>query len=664
MFRSIWQSGRRLVRRQRPAAPLVSPARDLRLLRRIHGQSWPRLKQIGHVPKLLSPRERQVVRWCLLAALVGVLWLAGAAIGRYRVQVPAVGGAYTEAVVGSPQLVNPIFAPVNDVDRDLTRLIFSGLMRYDERQALIPDLAVGYEVSEDKKTYTFQLRADVVWHDGAPFTAADVVFTIQTIQNHLVNSPLLVSFQGVEVAALDEHQVRFVLPEPFAPFLSSLTTGILPEHVWFDVPPERVRFHRQNIQPVGTGPFMFKKLTKDETGYIHTYELSRFDRFYRTPAYLASVTFRFFSEFDGPNGAIQALRGQRVEGLNFVPHDLREKAERKHLTLHTLQLPQYTALFFNQEQQPALKQSVLRSALTQALDKERLLREALQDDGQIIHSPILPGFPGYAAEAEKISYNVAAANELLDKSWKRLTAEEYRRQREAELIKERAAVTSTAPASGETAGATDVTTTLETIMQAITAELNQSINPTQTFYRQDKEGRVLSLRLVTANTQEYQQAARLIAGFWQEIGVKTDLSLVDPKDISRTVLKGRQYDVLLYGMILGSDPDQFPFWHSTQVDFPGLNLARYINRNADALLEKMRGTAADKELAELAQKFQELISKDQPAIFLYTPTYTYATSDKVKGIDVVRIFHPSDRFAQVTAWYVETKGNWKLETGN
>ena len=605
-----------------------------------------------------------LIRLCLVIAAIGVGWFATAAFLRYREQVPAVGGTYTEAVVGSPQLVNPLFAPVNDADRDLTRLIFSGLMRYDEGQQLVTDLALRYELGADKKTYTFDLRPDAVWHDGSPFTAADVVFTIQTIQNQLVGSPLLVSFQGVEVKAVNEGRVQFILQEPFAPFLSSLTVGILPEHVWFDVPPERVRFHRQNIQPVGTGPFMFKKLTKDETGYIHTYELLRFDRFYGNAPYLAELNFRFFSEFDGSDGAIQALRGQRVDGLSFVPHDLREKVERKHINLHTLQLPQYTALFFNQERAPLLKQGAVRQALALALDKDRLLRESLKNEGQIIHSPILPGFPGYTGEVGKITYDVGAANEKLDQSFPRITSAEYRRQREAELIKERTRtnVSSTEGAPTATAATTTstTTTTLATVMQAVTDQLNEEINEAQTFYRRDKEGRVLELRFVTAATQEYQQAARLIAGFWQEIGVKTKVELVDAKDISRAVLKDRNYDVLLYGMILGSDPDQFPFWHSTQIDFPGLNLARYVNRSADALLEKMRGSANEGELAALSVKFQELVLKDQPVIFLYSPTYTYATSDKVKGIDVVRIFHPSDRFANAAAWYVETKGKWKF----
>ncbi len=112
-------------------------------------------------------------------------------------------------------------------------------------------------------------------------------------------------------------------------------------------------------------------------------------------------------------------------------------------------------------------------------------------------------------------------------------------------------------------------------------------------------------------------------------------------------------------MILGSDPDQFPFWHSSQIDFPGLNLSRYVNRNVDALLEKAREIDNEDEKAELYKKFQDIIINERPAVFLYIPTYTYATTDDVKGIDVVRIFTPADRFANVAEWYMETKREWK-----
>ncbi len=191
------------------------------------------------------------------------------------------------------------------------------------------------------------------------------------------------------------------------------------------------------------------------------------------------------------------------------------------------------------------------------------------------------------------------------------------------------------------------------------AELDTTLNNAQTFYRKDGSGKMISLRLVTADTPEYRQAASLIAGFWQDLGIQTTIDFVAIKDFSRQVLKERNYDVVLYGVIVGSDPDQYPFWHSSQKDYPGLNLSLYVNRTLDDVLQKARETDDEAKLAELYGTFQDTIIKDIPAVFLYTPIYRYATSDHIQGVTVQRIFHPSDRFAGVRSWYIKTVGDWQ-----
>ena len=663
-MRALFQRLLSSLRRRRQPRPLVSHHQDLHLVRRVHGKRLPKWKQVTHLKKILSPREYQVIRWSSLLLLIGLVWFGVDLVGRYRVHVAAVGGRHVEAIVGSPELINPLYASVNDVDRDLTRLIFSGLMRYDHRQRVVPDLAASYTVSEDKKVYTFELKKDVTWHDGEPFTARDVVYSIETIQNPLANSPLALSFQGVGVEAIDDYTVQFTLAEPFAPFLSTLTVGMLPEHLLFDISAERLHLHKFNLQPVGTGPFMFKKLAKDETGFIYRYELGRFEQFYRTPAYIEEFIFQFYEGDDAYTRGIQALREQKVDSIHFVPKDLREKAERKHITLHTLQLPQYTALFFNQDANAALKDKDVRTALTQALRKDRILREAIDGEGQIIHSPVLPGFPGYDADIETVAYAARAANEALDKTWKRVSFEDYKETRREALTEEvvrrfEAIVSSTDAIATSTADT--VSSTQALIETEVDRVLEEELQEAQTFYRKDDDGNVLALSIVTADTLEYRQASQVIAGFWQDIGVKVSIQYISPKDVPREVLKNRSYDVLLYGMIIGSDPDQYPFWHSSQADFPGLNLARYVNRNADTLLVQARETDEEEAQTEAYKKFQELILAERPAVFLYMPTYTYATTDKLQGFSTTRIFHPADRFADVTNWYVKTKGQWKQQ---
>lgn len=668
---------RQLFTRRQPK-PLVSTRHDVTLLRRVHNRRIPGRQQWKHMRKVLSPKEWRLLKASSVVLLIGLLWAGWTVLEKYRVIVPEVGGRYIEAVIGSPERVNPLFASVNEVDQDIARLIYSGLMRYDEQQRLVPDLAASYQISEDKKTYTFSLRTDVVWHDGEPFSAKDVAFTIEKIQDVASNSPLRVSFEGVRVQTPDDHTVVFTLTEPFNPFLSTLTVGIIPEHIWFDIEPERFGLAKQNLQPIGTGPFLFKKLAKDDTGFIYSYELKRFDRYYRQPAYLEEFIFRFFSEYDGPTGAITALREQKVDGLSFVPYALRDKVTRKHIALHTLRLPQYTALFFNQEHKAVLKAAEVRTALSRAVDKERIVDQILKGEAETIESPVLAGFPGYDEHIAKSVYSIDEANTLLDKTWPRISAEEYRKIRHDELLKTHAPATSTpisvsAPSTTATSSATSTEVTPEEVVPQLSAssteeqverdierQLQEELPEAQTFYRKNKAGEILSLTIVTADTQEYRQVSQTIVGLWQQIGVKTDVRYVSARDISRDILKNRNYDILLYGLIVGNNPDQYPFWHSSQVNYPGLNIARYSNKTVDDILKKTREETDEEKLGALYKQLQEAILKDNPAIFLYTPTYTYATTNRIKGIETERIFSSSDRFAGVAKWYVDTQVEWKL----
>lgn len=652
--------------------PLITHTYDMAVVRRVRQTSIPNTKQFKYIKKILSPQEKRVIRVAAWLCLVGIFWLGYSVRAVYRQEVPTVGGTYVEAVVGEPKLINPLFASVNDVDMDISRLVFSGLMQYSEEQQLVPDLAATYSLSDDKKTYRFNLREDVVWHDGQPFTARDVAFTFELIQDPAVASPLLVGFQGVTITVIDDYTIEFLLAEPFQPFLSSLTVGILPEHIWEDVTPDRLRLAQDNLRPVGTGPFVFHKLAKDDSGFIFRYELQRFESYYETPPYIEFFIFQFFGEYETDLGAIQALRQKKVDGLHFVPAQLKDMVERKHITIHTLQLPQYTALFFNQKKQPLLEKVDVRKALAYALDKERILRESVKGEGKVIYSPILAGFPGYRDTIEKTPYSPEQSNTLLDPIFPRVSGEDYRSELKKGIVErlkteyiaaktlEAATPSSTVDTTSTPAIVIDISSSTENSFSALAdTELDNTLNSAQTFYRKDANGKIISLRLVTADTAEYRQAASMIAGFWQDLGIQTTIDFVAIKDFSRQVLKERNYDVVLYGVIVGSDPDQYPFWHSSQKDYPGLNLSLYVNRSLDEVLQKARETDDEATLAELYGTFQDTIIKDIPAVFLYTPIYRYATSDHIQGVMVERIFHPADRFAGVRSWYIKTVGDWQ-----
>ena len=660
------------VGRSKGVSPLVSHDHDVQLIRSLRGKRIPSARQWARLPGLLTLREKRLFGVAGIVLLGSLVWFGYDMLSAQLMTVPAVGGRYIEAVIGAPQQINPLFAPTNDTDVDISRLVYSGLMRHNTEHGLVPDLATQPpEKSEDGLVYTFHLRENATWHDGEPFTADDVVFTIEALQNPAINSPLLVSFQGVLVEKVDDYTVRFTLPEAFPAFLSSLTVGILPEHLWFDTPIDQMRLSQKNIQPIGTGPYKFSKLVKDESGRIVRYELTRFEEWYRQAPYIEEFVFAFYSAYAGPGGAIQDLREKKVDGLHFVPYDLRSQIARKNIVLKTLQLPQYTALMYNQTHNPVLEALDLRKALTCSIDKERILRETLDNEGEIIHSPVLPEFPGYDRERKTERCDTAAANETLDAVYDRLSVDDYRAQLLEEEIgryKESLDVASSTAEEGEggiTADTSDEEVVVpEDILVQINEALDTRIDPAQPFYRVDDDGDIVSLMLVTSDTTEYSHAVHLIAGMWQELGITTKITLVPPKDIPKQVLKERNYDVLLYGMIVGEDPDQYPFWHSSQIDFPGLNLSAYVNRSVDTVLEEARETSDPEQESAKYKEFQDLLLADVPAVFLYMPTYTYALHNDILGFRVVRISHPADRFNGIESWYMKTKKVWNTHAGS
>ena len=149
----------------------------------------------------------------------------------FIVEVPSSGGIYKEGIVGTPRFINPVLS-ISDADRDLTSLVYSGLMRQHTDDTLIPDLAETVEISEDGLSYFFKIRDDAVFHDGEPVTSEDIIFTILTTQNPIIKSPKRANWDGITIEKIDDKNLTFHLQQPYAPFLNNTTLGILPKHIW------------------------------------------------------------------------------------------------------------------------------------------------------------------------------------------------------------------------------------------------------------------------------------------------------------------------------------------------------------------------------------------------------------------------------------------------
>lgn len=615
IFGRLYANGRRLFRWLRnPGAQHEEYSHFIDVNRRKRGRRLlPDFRQLRYVGRLLSAAEKRMVR---IAGVVIAVALAAFLVLTYAVvweEAPVRGGEYREALVGKPKFLNPVLAPANDVDLDIARLVYSGLMRFDPQDFLVPDLAASFDVSPDQKVYTFRLRQGVVWHDGEQFDADDVVFTVRVMQDPLVKSPLRLSLAGVKVEKVDEFTVRFTLPEPFAPFLSLLQFGILPEHRWFDIPPDQFALADINLtEPIGTGPYRVMSLVKDKRGGIRSYTLTAVEGHFR-PAYLSSVVFKFYPSFEE---AFDALNSGAVDGMSFLPPELRESiANKGSFTIYPLSLPQYTAIFYNQKRAAFLRDIRVRKALALAIDRERIVADILEGEGRVIDLPLLPGFPGHDPELGDVAFDAVKADALLaEAGWKRVDADTYR-----------TAHPDLAPD--------------EKILES---------------YRK-KGQEFLSIMLTTVDQPTNSRIAEAVQQAWEKLGVATRIELVSREQIAKATIDPRQYEALLYGEIVGIDPDPFPFWHSSQSEAPGLNLAAFENKHADKLLEEARATAKPDERAKKYVEFQKILAREVPAAFLFQPAYTYVVDRRIKGITIDRITQPSDRFARITEWYTKTK---------
>ncbi|MEK7625654.1 MAG: ABC transporter substrate-binding protein [Patescibacteria group bacterium] len=496
--------------------PRASSNFDYQLVKKTQSNAIPTLAQTKYLFHFLSKREKLIFSICLSVAAVCTLALIGLFLSDQLVLVPKAGGEYSEALIGQPKYLNPIYASASDVDADISSLIYSGLFRYDSAGNLATDLAESFTVSTDTKSYDIKLRQNIRFGDGETLTANDVMYTIDLIQNPKAASPLLPSFQGVSLERINDYEVRFTLKAAFAPFLSALTVGILPEHLWNNSSPESLQLSKNNLQPIGTGPWQFSRLVKDSTGRIDSLTLTPNNEYYGDKPWFRTIRFKFFDEY---GGALEALRSQSIDGLSFLPRMDNPRLNNKFINFYKLQLPEYTALFFNSAYQPTLKNDDTRLALAKTINKNLLVKNALNDQGSPVDTPFLSGSLGDNKGMKQIETNIDEANTLLDKNWTRIPPEEYFNLRRDAMRKDLQKTTSSTISDNDDA----------LIGNAIRAEMD----PAQLFYRKDKSGNILQLTITTADTEEYSQVAEQIASRWELVGIKTSVEKVAAGRLAR-----------------------------------------------------------------------------------------------------------------------------------
>lgn len=567
-----------------------------------------RLTKVGDVVASFSLTEKIIFGVFSVIFVFSTLTILLNINSHFLVEVPRSGGTHHEGSIGTPRAINPLIA-VSETDRDLTTLVYSGLMRITPDGELIPDLASDYTVSEDGLEYTFIIRDDAIFHDGESVTADDIVFTVQHAQDPAIKSTKRADWEGVGVEKVADNEVRFLLPQPYSPFLLNTTLGILPEHIWENVPAEEFPFSQRNIEPIGTGPYKVETARRNSSGITERLTLRAFSDFTLGKPYINHITFSFF---DNEEELIDALQAGDIDAVNSITPETARQLADDGFRVETFALPRIFGVFFNQSQAPVLASATVRRALAAAVDRDRIINEVLSGYGTEATGPIPPSLIPFATISDTEDTSSSAEN--------------------------------------PTEAAVEILT-----------NAGFEINESGFMQRETDEGiSILSFSIATADVPELVAVAERVVADWRAAGVDVTLKVFDRTDFTQNVIRPRQYDAILFGEVIGRDLDFYAFWHSSQRQDPGLNIADYANIDVDSVLEDIRTLEDSPERIEKLRTFVSEVKSDAPATFLYAPDFLYVVPDNLHGVVPEYLATPSDRFLSVYNWYLETDTVWSI----
>ena len=568
----------------------------------------PYSERIMRVINAFSITEKVIFFFFVVVFVVSGITLLWQVNKSFLVEVPDYGGTLTEGIVGSPRFINPILS-VSDIDRDLTNLIYSGLLRARPDGSLILDLAESYTISNDSLTYTFVLKNDIYFHDGAKVTVDDILFTIERAQDSGLKSPRKTNWEGVKSEKIDERTISFTLRQPYSPFIQNATLGILPKHIWNKTSIEEFPWSQFNIKPIGTGPYKIDNIIYTGSGLPSEYRLVANNKYTLGKPYITNLIIK---AYQNEKDLVEGYKKGDIESLHSIETKQLPALRVKQEELILAPLPRVFGVFFNQNVAPIFVNKEVRLALDIAVDKQAIVDTVLEGYGQVIDSPLPPAIIR-SENTNSVSENrLEKAKTLLIKAgWK---------QNQSGIFEKNTSVAKGAKKSPVT----------------------------------------LSFSISTGNAPELKATAYLLQKEWQDMGADVEVKIFEIGDLNQNIIRPRKYDALLFGEIVGRDLDLYPFWHSSQRVDPGLNIALYTNIKADKLLENIR-----KETDETLQKkyfdaFKKEIKNDVPAVFTYSPYFIYLIPKKIHNVTLGTLTTPSERFSNIFEWYIETNHVWKI----
>lgn len=456
----------------------------------------------------------------------------------------------------------------------------------------LSQLTESITLSKDGSYWTVRLREGLRWHDNEPLTSDDLVFTLQQIQDPSTNSPLFSSFQGAQAERLSARETKIIPPQKEPPYLFA--------------------HHLQELQVI---PQHIFASIPPHNWLLSEYNLKpigsgpyRFEKFVlESNGFIESYTLSSFT----PNTLNHRPYISEIIVRFFKNQEAAESAfrfgqidglggvdpyEARSIgrPAQTVFYPTsgYYGVFFNQSRNELLRSTSIRRVLSNAISRETLVKEVLNDSGE----PVF-GFSDASSSRPRIN-----------------------------------------------------------TPQDVLASLDWKKNEVGTLVQGDTDKEISPIEITTPDLPFLVRTAEILKESWEELGFVVSLKTIPLETVLSETIPRRDYELLLFGNIPNPPEDFYPFWHSSQIFHPGLNLSLFKSSRLDSILQEIRMTTSSAERADLLIRADEIMSDTQPAIFLFSPSYVYLTMKQLKGVQPSSSFaSPADRFNNAAEWYLRTR---------
>ncbi|HXH04862.1 MAG TPA: peptide ABC transporter substrate-binding protein [Candidatus Nitrosotenuis sp.] len=544
--------------------------------------------------------RRHALAWLLLMGLL--IGISGLQMMTYQDSYNKVaassGGTYAEGVTGPLETINPLFAATS-AEKSANELIFSGLLGYDRDNKLRGDLADTWRIENNGARYVFDLKQNVRWHDGAPVTADDIVFTIDRIKNPLTRSALYNTWRNVDVKKISKYSVSFDLTAPYAPFAHALTLGIIPKHILNSVPPEAMREDNFNRSPVGTGAFVFNRLQliDPDQARVVLY-LSSNHEYLRGAPKLERFQMHVYKDREQVKQAF--LTSEINAAADLASSDLKQiRVEKPDAQDSGSTIYDGTYALFRTDSD-ILQDVKVREALRFATDRKKVLG-SINGYGKELEGPLLSDHYSSIASKKQPGFDIESAKKKLDEAgW---------------VVK------------GD---------------------------------KRVKDGKDLRLIVVSPQSGDYPEILKATTANWRSLGITIETQLVPAETIQQNVLLPRAYDVLIYELEIGVDPDVYAYWHSSQAGPRGLNLSNYKSEAADEALTSAQSRSEDNLRRPKYESFVDTWIRDVPAVALFQPSLHYVTTGSSETLKQNTIVSDSiGRYRSIELWTIQTQTFYK-----